>query len=79
MPIYAECGGMMYLTRALEDDERQKLDMVGVMDARSSMKQHVRTIGYVIGKFERDTPIGLKGTFFKGHEFHYSVMTDIVA
>ena len=77
MPIYGECGGLMYLSRSLECDDGKSHDMVGVMDARTSMKQHVRTIGYVLGKFEKDTPIGLKGTFFKGHEFHYSVMTDI--
>ncbi len=76
MPIYAECGGMMYLTKALEDQNGKRFDMVGVMDAVASMK-HIRTIGYVIGRFEKDTPIGAKGTYFKGHEFHYSVITDV--
>jgi cobyrinic acid a,c-diamide synthase len=77
MPIYGECGGLMYLSKSLECADGKSYEMVGVMDAKSSMLQHVRTIGYVLGKFERDTPIGSKGTFFKGHEFHYSVMTDI--
>ncbi len=78
MPIYAECGGMMYLTKALEDQNGKRFDMVGVMDGIASMK-HIRTIGYVIGRFEKDTPIGAKGTYFKGHEFHYSVITDVPA
>jgi len=49
---------------------------VGVMDGVASMK-HIRTIGYVVGQFEKDTPIGSKGNFFKGHEFHYSVLTEV--
>jgi len=76
MPIYTECGGMMYLTRALEDQNGKRSDMVGVLDCIASMK-HIRTIGYVIGRFERDTPIGPKGSYFKGHEFHYSVITEV--
>jgi Ni-sirohydrochlorin a,c-diamide synthase len=76
MPIYAECGGMMYLTSALEDENGKKYDMVGVMGGVASMK-HIRHIGYVVGQLEKDTPIGAKGTFFKGHEFHYSVLTDV--
>lgn len=76
MPIYAECGGMMYLTSALEDEHGKKFDMVGVMGGVASMK-HIRHIGYVAGQLEKDTPIGEKGTFFKGHEFHYSVITDV--
>lgn len=78
MPIYGECGGLMYLTRALEDETGKRHDMVGVMDSIASMK-HIRTIGYVIGQFEKDTPIGPKGTFFKGHEFHYSILTDVAS
>jgi Ni-sirohydrochlorin a,c-diamide synthase len=78
MPIYAECGGLMYLTRALEDADGKRHEMVGVMDCVASMK-HIRHIGYVVGQFEKDTPIGSRGTFFKGHEFHYSVITDVPA
>ncbi len=76
MPIYGECGGMMYLTKALEDEGGKRHDMVGAFDGIASMK-HVRHIGYVVGQFEKDTPIGEKGAFFKGHEFHYSVITDV--
>jgi cobyrinic acid a,c-diamide synthase len=76
MPIYAECGGMMYLTGALEDESGKRHDMVGAIGGIASMK-HIRHIGYVVGQFEKDTPIGAKGSFFKGHEFHYSVITDV--
>ncbi|HTY92045.1 MAG TPA: Ni-sirohydrochlorin a,c-diamide synthase [Methanocella sp.] len=76
MPIYAECGGMMYLTGTLEDEKGKRFDMVGAFGGVASMK-HIRHIGYVLGQLEKDTPIGVKGTFFKGHEFHYSVLTDV--
>lgn len=76
MPIYAECGGMMYLTGALENESGKRFDMVGALGGVASMK-HIRQIGYVIGQLEKETPIGAKGTFFKGHEFHYSVLTDV--
>lgn len=76
MPIYGECGGMMYLTKALEDESGKRHDMVGAFEGIASMK-HIRHIGYVVGQLEKDTPIGLKGSFFKGHEFHYSVIIDV--
>ncbi len=76
MPIYGECGGMMYLMKALEDEAGRRHEMVGAMEGIASMK-HIRHIGYVAGQFEKDTPIGMKGSFFKGHEFHYSIITDV--
>lgn len=76
MPIYAECGGLMYLTQALECEDGKCHDMVGVFGGKASMK-HIRTIGYVTGRMEEDNPIGVKGSMFKGHEFHHSVITDI--
>lgn len=76
MPIYAECGGLMYLMKSLEIEDGSRHDMAGVFEGVASMK-HVRTIGYVAGRFEMDTPIGQEGAQFKGHEFHHSVITDI--
>lgn len=76
MPIYAECGGLMYLTQSLECEDGKCYDMVGAVGGKASMK-HIRTIGYVMGCIEKDTPIGLEGTMFKGHEFHHSVIVDI--
>ncbi|MCD1295974.1 Ni-sirohydrochlorin a,c-diamide synthase [Methanocella sp. CWC-04] len=76
MPIYGECGGLMYLTGGLECEDGKCYDMVGAVDGKASMK-HIRTISYVMGRFEKDTPIGKEGTMFKGHEFHHSVITDL--
>jgi cobyrinic acid a,c-diamide synthase len=76
MPVYGECGGLMYLTRSLECEDSKCYDMVGAVGGKASMK-HIRTIGYVMGRFEKDNPIGDEGTMFKGHEFHHSVIVDL--
>lgn len=76
MPIYGECGGLMYLMEWLETEDGRRHEMVGVFNGTASMK-HVRTIGYVTGRFETDNPIGQEGTQFKGHEFHHSLITEL--
>jgi cobyrinic acid a,c-diamide synthase len=75
LPIFAECGGLMYLTESLEYDG-QTSKMVGVIPAKTNMI-HKRVIGYVAGTTIHDTIIGRKGTKFRGHEFHYSELTDL--
>jgi Ni-sirohydrochlorin a,c-diamide synthase len=75
MPVFAECGGLMYLTESLTYDGR-KSRMVGVIPANANMINK-RVIGYVAGTTVRDNVIGLKGTKFRGHEFHYSELTDL--
>jgi cobyrinic acid a,c-diamide synthase len=50
--------------------------MAGVIPANTNMVNK-RVIGYVAGTTIRDTVIGRKGTRFRGHEFHYSELTDL--
>ena len=76
MPIYAECGGLMYLMQGLETEDGRCHEMAGVFGGTAAMK-HVRTIGYVAGRFSMDTPIGQEDAMFKGHEFHHSLITDV--
>lgn len=70
MPIYAECGGLMYLTESLANNGKA-FKMVGVIPAHTDVV-YKRIIGYTVGKTISDTIIGPKGTTFRGHEFHYS-------
>lgn len=75
MPIFAECGGLMYLTESLTyKGERSR--MVGVIPASATMAAR-RVIGYVVGQTVRDTILGPRGTHFRGHEFHYSDLTGL--
>ena len=76
MPIYAECGGLMYLMEALETEDGRRHEMAGVFEGAAAM-EHVRTIGYVAGRFAADTPIGQEGALFRGHEFHHSLITGL--
>ena len=76
MPIYAECGGLMYLTdriRLMEgwqgrSDERV-YEMAGVFDGETRMPAR-RVVSYVEGESAAGCPLGAGN--FKGHEFHYS-------
>lgn len=76
MPIYGECGGLMYLARELELENGEAFPMAGALDGRAAMR-HVRTIGYVCGEMAEDTPAGPLGLAFRGHEFHHSVLEGV--
>ena len=50
MPIYAECGGFMYLTREIKDFEGAAHEMCGIIPMRCKMNDRLRTVGYVTAK-----------------------------
>ncbi len=72
MPIYAECGGMMYLTESMEDLEGAKHRMCGVFDVSTRMTKDLKALGYVEVVTQEDGPLAAAGEAFRGHEFHYS-------
>ncbi|MCD2253186.1 cobyrinate a,c-diamide synthase [Listeria marthii] len=72
IPIYAECGGLMYLGSALEMDDTQ-YEMVGVFSGISKMTTRLRKFGYCTATPSTHTLIGKKGSAIRGHEFHHSV------
>ncbi|MBC2076308.1 cobyrinate a,c-diamide synthase [Listeria marthii] len=72
IPIYAECGGLMYLGSELEMDDTQ-YEMVGVFSGISKMTTRLRKFGYCTATPNTDTLIGKKGSAIRGHEFHHSV------
>ena len=72
LPIYAECGGFMYLMRQMTDLEGNVFKMLGVIPGDVIMNKKLQTVGYVSAEMERDTVLGPKGTVLKGHEFHFS-------
>lgn len=67
LPIYAECGGLMYLCQAIDN-----LPMCGVFPARAHMLDRRRALGYREVTLTRDCLLGGPGTRVRGHEFHYS-------
>jgi Ni-sirohydrochlorin a,c-diamide synthase len=69
-PIYAECGGLMYLAREIDwDGERQ--EMVGLVPGMVR-RGNIRVVSYVHGTLARDCPLGPAGELIMGHEFHHS-------
>jgi cobyrinic acid a,c-diamide synthase len=75
-PIYAECGGLMFLARSLEDADGTAHAMVGVLPAAVSMRPPRMTLAYTEVTFVADTPLGKAGTTARGHQFHFSTMTE---
>lgn len=72
LPIYAECGGLMYLAKELEWEDESH-EMVGLVPGESR-KGKVRVVSYVNGRVMRDCVLGPAGSHFLGHEFHHSEM-----
>jgi Ni-sirohydrochlorin a,c-diamide synthase len=69
-PIYAECGGLMYLSREIEWDG-QKYEMASLVPGKVK-RGAVRVVSYVNGLLMKDCLLGPKGAFIMGHEFHHS-------
>jgi cobyrinic acid a,c-diamide synthase len=75
LPIYAECGGLMYLGRELVLDEKS-YPMAGVLPVVFGFAKKPQGHGYTIVKVEAPNPYFRVGTELKGHEFHYSRVLD---
>jgi cobyrinic acid a,c-diamide synthase len=76
MPIYAECGGMMYLAQEIRDLKGKSWPMAGVLPFKADMLPRLRSLGYRTVHFTTDTVLGPAGTRARGHEFHYSEISD---
>ncbi|HBG2113506.1 TPA: cobyrinate a,c-diamide synthase [Clostridioides difficile] len=79
IPIYAECGGLMYLGEKLlnqeeqVNQEEQEFNMVGIFSGISKMTSSLKRFGYCIGVAKENTLLSKKGESIKGHEFHHSI------
>ncbi len=77
LPVYAECGGFMYLGKSLIVDGRP-YPMVGTLPIKFVFHKKPQGHGYTVLEVERSNPYYPIGKIVKGHEFHYSeaVITD---
>ena len=71
VPIYAECGGLMYLCDRLVDLEGKAWQMVGSIPATTTMTSRL-TLGYRRGTALKDSSLVTKNSHIWGHEFHRS-------
>ena len=74
-PIYAECGGLMYLTKSITNNEK-KYKMIGLFDAETVMTKKMR-LNYTKGKFSNKNILSDTLHGFRGHEFHYSQLESV--
>jgi cobyrinic acid a,c-diamide synthase len=70
LPVYAECGGLVYLTGSVSTDREYR--MAGVLPARAFQKDRFQALGYVQATCTGATPLLPRGLSYRGHEFHYS-------
>ena len=74
MPIYAECGGFMYLCSELQDHQGRRFPMSSCFPYKTRMLPRLKALGYREVHLARKTLIGEGGDVIRGHEFHYSEM-----
>jgi cobyrinic acid a,c-diamide synthase len=71
LPIYAECGGLMYLAESIIDGRGGVHPMVGLLPGHCRMAGRL-TLGYRTARCMGDSWFLRAGETIRGHEFHYS-------
>ena len=72
LPIYAECGGLMYLCSRLTTQEDAAYEMVDLFPLNTGLSAKPQGHGYTLCTVQRSNPFFAVGEEFTGHEFHYS-------
>lgn len=75
IPIYAECGGLMYLTKSIRY-KNKKFRMVGLFDAETVMQRDLK-LNYTKAKISRNCIISSSNNIIRGQEFHFSDLESI--
>ena len=75
VPIYGECGGLMYLGRSLRTDSGTTYQMAGVIPVDVEMDGEIHRFGYRQILTLEDSILSPRGQFYRGHEFHWSRIT----
>ena len=70
IPLIAECGGFMYLNKAIKTDEGI-FEMCGIFNSLCQNTNRLTHFGYVELMAQKNSVFGKAGTKLKGHEFHY--------
>lgn len=72
MPIYGECGGLMYLCESIASFDGKKYEMVGLVPQVCEMQSNLQRVGYVTAHAICDNILLEAGEEIRGHEFHFS-------
>ncbi len=71
LPLYAECGGLMYLAEELQL-EAGRFPMAGLLPIQIAWCNRPQGLGYSAGEVVAENPFHPVGSHFRGHEFHFS-------
>lgn len=77
MPIFAECGGLMYLGMAIRDKENKSHKCAGVFPWTTRMLQKRKALGYREVMVNKGCPMLPQGGVLRGHEYHYSELLNV--
>jgi len=72
LPLYAECGGLMYLCQSIQTFDGKTYPMVGILPAKSKMMSKRMSLGYITINVLQDNLLSKNGEVHRGHEFHWS-------
>jgi cobyrinic acid a,c-diamide synthase len=76
MPIYAECGGLMLLSRFIETLDGKRYPMAGLLPFGTRMLQRRKALGYTEVVLQERCLLGGRDMAIRGHEFHYSEIAE---
>jgi cobyrinic acid a,c-diamide synthase len=74
IPVYAECGGLMYLGENVRDFDGKNHNMVGAIPVQSGIDSPHLSLGYRTVLSLGNGPLLGRGDIVRGHEFHWSVL-----
>ncbi len=81
IPTYAECGGLVYLSQYIENQNNEKFNMAGILPGYCRITDGTNKSGYVDIEVTNDNILAKKGYIIRGHEFRHSeinMLTDDV-
>ncbi|HUO05875.1 MAG TPA: cobyrinate a,c-diamide synthase [Candidatus Binataceae bacterium] len=72
--VYAECGGLMYLSGGIKTLDGMQWPMAGLIPGVAVMSDRLQALGYAEVETSRDSILGPAGARFRGHQFRYSTL-----
>lgn len=76
IPVYAECGGLMYISQGIVDFDGNEHAMVGLVPGWAKMQTKRTRMGYTTAEVLHDNILTQKGQILRGHMFHWSKLTE---
>jgi cobyrinic acid a,c-diamide synthase len=76
-PVYAECGGMIFLSRQITLRDGTSHRLAGILPVDIEMTDQLVNFGYVTVELSSDCLLGSAGAHIRGHSFHYSRISNV--